>query len=469
MKRTLPEKELKKPVKNFFNLKEQTKEQRKLVRELKKYQMELEYQNHELDRAKQLAEKQKRKYEDLFNFSPTGYFTFDREGHIIEINFSATQLLGLKKDYLIGRFFHIYIVREHWEVFNKFFRDVFETGIRQSCELKLTDKNGVIFYAQLEGIAFNEGEIDSESQCRMAVIDITERKIAEEALKRNSEELIFNKKQLEKKSLELAQVFIQLAKSERNLRALNLNKDKLFAIIAHDLKNPFSALISYCQILLADFDKMSNEEAKQIHLKLNNTATRINDLLHNLLKWAVIQFGKNEYTPSRLLVYSVVEESLKLLQDSASNKGIKIINKVKPEHAVLADSNMLDSILQNLITNAIKFSHKKGSVIIESEIIRKDVVIKISDTGEGIKNELLATLFKKDRLLFSNKGTALEKGSGLGLILCKELVEIQGGKIWAENQCEKGGRFSFTLPIYNCVKKIGKMVSKKSHRNFSAA
>ncbi|HET6244327.1 MAG: PAS domain-containing sensor histidine kinase [Bacteroidetes bacterium] len=433
-----------------------------LIHELHVYQVELEIQNEELKRAKKEIEISRNKYADLYDFSPIGYFTFDQEGFIQEVNLAASKILRINRDFLIHKMFHIYIVPEFWDDFNDFLKETMQSDVKQTCEIQMLNKDGEVFHAQLEGIKIS-GNGNNPDCFRAALIDITDRKIAEKALKKNTHELLFNKKLLERKSLELAQVFIQLAKSERDLRELNVNKDKFFAIIAHDLRNPFSVMLGLTNILVNDYEQMDKRQVLEIHQKLDLTVNRVYSLLNNLLKWSVIQFGKIDYKPEEINLNELIVESLKLLQHYAENKQITVKTTVDENIAVVADKNMLESVIQNLITNAIKFTAIGGDVRIEATEKEKFTKISVLDTGEGLDKKTLINLFRIDKKNSTN-GTSNESGTGLGLILCKELIEIQGGKIWAESEPGKGGKFSFTLPKSDEIPKITKELKAKINK-----
>ncbi|MDQ3192942.1 MAG: PAS domain-containing sensor histidine kinase [Bacteroidota bacterium] len=429
-----------------------------LLHELHSYQVELEIQNEELKIAKREIEVSRNKYADLYDFSPIGYFTFDGEGFIQEVNLSATKILNVKRDFLIHKMFHIYIVPDYWDIFNEFFKKLMQFDEKQTCEIQMKNKDGEIFYAQLEGIKVQEHE-NQQVFYRTALINITDRKIAEQALQKNTQELLFNKKLLEHKSLELAQVFIQLAKSERDLRELNINKDKFFAIIAHDLRNPFSVMLGLTNILINDFEKMETQQVLDINQKLDLTANKIYCLLNNLLKWSVIQFGKLDYQPVTINLSALISDTTNLLQHYAENKKIKIKSSIDNKTTVFADRNMLESVIQNLLTNAIKFTSQGGEVYINAIEKEKTTEISVLDTGEGLDTKTLTNLFRIDKKS-SIKGTSNEPGTGLGLILCKELIEIQGGRIWAESEPGKGGKFSFTIPREKQISQKVKSLNK---------
>jgi len=244
-----------------------------------------------------------------------------------------------------------------------------------------------------------------------------------------------------------------IKESEEKLKISNATKDKFFSILAHDLKNPFSSMLGLSYILNNNFDKYDVNKQKEfiglIHTSLQNTYK----LLENLLLWSLSQRGCIDFIPEKINLYLLAFETNELLQQSADNKSIKLINQVDENIYVYADKNMLSIVIRNLVTNAIKFTAKEGKIIINSSLITTDkrqqlVEISVKDTGVGISKEIQSKLFDIGYVA-STKGTENEKGTGLGLILCKEFVENHGGKIWVESEIGKGSDFKFTMPLCN--------------------
>ncbi|MCL5029385.1 MAG: PAS domain S-box protein [Bacteroidetes bacterium] len=269
--------------------------------------------------------------------------------------------------------------------------------------------------------------------------------------KRTSEELInytkqlkANKDLLEERARELAHLNAQLADSEKMLKELNTSKDKLFSIIAHDLKSPFQPLIGLSEILIEEYDSITKEERDRFIRELNNTIKNQYKLVENLLDWSRIQTGRMEFLPEKINLAESVESNISLLNQNALAKNIELVNLVQNDFFVFADLNMLQSVIQNLISNAIKFTNPDGKVTISSEEKNSHIEISVSDTGVGMSNDVLNNIFRIDKH-HSTLGTAQEKGTGLGLIICKELVEKNQGIIWIESEIKKGSKFTFTL------------------------
>jgi len=235
-------------------------------------------------------------------------------------------------------------------------------------------------------------------------------------------------------------------KAEQKLKESNLTKDKFFSILAHDLINPFNTMLGFSNLLVSNFKKYepSKQEKfiKIIHHNLKNTYK----LLENLLLWARSQRGVVDFKPETLNLYLLLGETTGLLEQASKNKNINIENKIPVDINVYADKNMLSTILRNLISNAIKFTHKNGTIEIGYQAGKKHTQeIYVKDTGLGVPKENLNSIFEISENI-STKGTEGEIGTGLGLILCKEFVEKHGGTIWVETEIGKGSKFIFTIP-----------------------
>ena len=233
-------------------------------------------------------------------------------------------------------------------------------------------------------------------------------------------------------------------RSEHKLQELNNEKDKFFSILSHDLRGPFNAFLTLSDIMANSYRELKSEEVFDYAQKINKSAIRINNLLENLLEWAVSQTGTRKYTPEKINLYKLADKSIKLLFMNASKKNIEIINKINPEHNVFADLNSAKAILRNLINNSIKFTEDGGEIEISSKEVGGFYEISVKDTGVGISEENIKKIFKIDTQ-FSTQGTANEKGTGLGLILCKEFVEKNDGEIRVESKLGVGTSFIFTL------------------------
>ncbi len=247
----------------------------------------------------------------------------------------------------------------------------------------------------------------------------------------------------EKKKAEQA-----LKESEAKLQESNKTKDKFFSIIAHDLKSPFNSLLGFSDLLLQNHKKYDEEKREYFIKSINNSSKNTYKLLENLLTWSHSQTGIIEFLPQEIKIKTVISEIVLLSQPIAKNKSIGLLDDTESNISVYADKNMINTVLRNLITNAIKFTKKNGTIIVSVNETKKQDFIEISvtDTGVGIPKDKIDNLFRIDKNT-STPGTEKEIGTGLGLILCKEFVEKNSGEIWAESEVDKGSKFIFTLPV----------------------
>ena len=235
-----------------------------------------------------------------------------------------------------------------------------------------------------------------------------------------------------------------LRKSEAKLREINAQKDKFFSIIAHDLKSPFNAILGFSDLLLDQVDEKDYAGIEEYAAMIKQASQRTLDLLMNLLEWSRAQTGRMLFDPANFELVSFIEENILLFDAIADQKAIAIHTVFPDEITVFADKAMVGTALRNLISNAIKFTRQGGEINISAEKKSKEILIQVADNGIGIAPGRLERLFRIDES-DSTSGTNNEKGTGLGLILCKEFVENHGGKIWAESEEGKGSAFYFTL------------------------
>ena len=240
------------------------------------------------------------------------------------------------------------------------------------------------------------------------------------------------------------EIIIQNQNTE--LKKLNTTKDLLFSIIAHDLRSPFNILINSNDLLIDYLTNENIDEAIKWSSIINKTTHQTFDLLENLLEWFKVESGQLRPTISVNDLKSIVNEITSLLSENASIKNIKINNQIIDSCVIHLDKNFIKTVFRNLINNAIKFTPDNGTISISHKKHKTEFEIIISDTGIGIHEEKLSTLFEYN-LAKTTNGTSNEKGSGLGLNLCKVLIELQGGKIWAESKINEGSSFHFTIPI----------------------
>lgn len=234
---------------------------------------------------------------------------------------------------------------------------------------------------------------------------------------------------------------------ELKLNELNADKDRFMAILAHDLKSPFNTLIGFSKLLIDNLPDYSFENIEVILNKIYQTAYKTYDLLEDLLLWTKSQSGKLTINFQKINFSKICDEVINNLKSRADTKGIKIEWFEQGGATLLADENMLKTILRNLISNAIKFTAKNGTIRVYNVNDEGNATIVISDNGIGIEKNSQHKLWDTTKT-FTTVGTELEKGSGFGLLLCKEFVEKHGGNIWVESEVGKGSDFKFTIPLW---------------------
>ncbi len=276
--------------------------------------------------------------------------------------------------------------------------------------------------------------------------DITELIRAEEKIKVQAEYLQEANSQLEEQKEEIIQQKEELELQRNELERLNVTKSKLFSIIGHDLKNPFHAIISLSSMLTKQYESIEDNEKKEMIEMIKTSSEHAYELLENLLQWSKTQTNKVTFSPESVDLQNLVKKNFDLLQLNAEKKNIQLINNIKAPVNAFADPNMLNTIVRNLINNAIKFTPIEGKVIISCEEKKARAIITIEDTGVGMTKEQISKLFKigENR---STSGTSGEAGTGLGLIICKEFIDKTGGEILVESDVDKGSRFILSLPI----------------------
>ena len=359
-------------------------------------------------------EKSEKIYRTLMEMIPDGIYKSTHAGKFVDVNPAMIKMLGyankeelLSIDIKTELYFEptdreSLILQEHLE----------ELGV-----YPLRKKDGSAIWVEDHGwyttdengeILFHEGILR----------DVTERKQAEAKIARQTVELI----------------------------ALNATKDKFFSIIAHDLRSPFNSIQGFTDILLSDYKNYNEREIAKILKMISASSKHAFELLENLLLWARTQTGSTEFHPEIIDLQEKIVSTIQLLEIQARHKNIALSCLINDPVEVFADRNMMGTILRNLLTNAIKFTQKNGQVWVTAT--RKDNLVEVSvvDTGIGLSQENLENIFRIDKKT-STLGTEKEKGSGIGLILCKEFVGRQGGTLWAESEHGHGSKFTFTVPV----------------------
>jgi two-component system, sensor histidine kinase and response regulator len=237
-----------------------------------------------------------------------------------------------------------------------------------------------------------------------------------------------------------------LKKSEIRLKELNATKDKFFSIIAHDMKNPFTSLLGSTELLSGNINNLDPEGIKKLVQILSDSAKSGYAILQNLLDWSRSQTGMITYNPERFDLKNLIDVNISVLMISAAKKEINLFSGVEEAMIIYADKNLINTVLRNLISNAIKFTQRFGTVEVNALLKGYEVIISVKDTGIGIAEENIEKLFRID-IKYTRPGTDKEQGTGLGLKLCKEFVELQNGRIWVESVVNKGSEFLFSIPL----------------------
>lgn len=245
-----------------------------------------------------------------------------------------------------------------------------------------------------------------------------------------------------------------LKDNNERLEELNSTKDKFFSIIAHDLKNPFTSIYTISEYLVKFFDKLDNDKKRNNMLMLHESTIRILKLIENLLDWSRAESGSINFNQEKTDLKTMIVESTELLLPTANLKSIKVDTEIPENYPVFADKNMIKTVIRNLLSNAIKFTPENGEIkifkakeFLQVEVPSNHLIIAVQDNGKGIPEDKISHLFKIDNK-YSTQGTNNEKGTGLGLLICKEFLDLHQGKIGVISKINEGSTFYFTLPNY---------------------
>ncbi len=366
------------------------------------------------------------KYRSLFENMSQGIFYQASNGKIIDANKAAVKMLGLT----LGQFLGKDSFDPRWRVIDEDHNEIPPENHPSMAALRtgkaVEDQTVGIFIPETGKYnwliinvipRFRAGETKPH-QVFATMQDITQKKEAEEMLKNR----------------------------ERELRDLNAQKDRFFSIIAHDLKSPFNAILGFSNLMVEQIQSNDYNGLEQHAKIVQQSSERTMELLVNLMEWARSQTGRIEFNPEYFELNSVINEILTLMEDVAFQKDIAMRNLLSHKLPVFADKPMISTVIRNLVSNALKFTPDHGEVTISARVVHLEIVICVTDTGIGIPEERLSKLFRIDEGI-STPGTRKERGTGLGLILCKEFIDKHQGKIWAESAVNSGSRFQFSLPL----------------------
>lgn len=367
------------------------------------------------------------KYRLLFEFMPLGITISNIKGNILESNKESEKLLGISRAEHTKR----KIDSEDWKLVRTDFSPMLpseypsaialrENRLVTNRELGIVKDNNIITWLNVSAAPFplkDYGVI-------VVYNDITRQVEAEKKLIEH-----------DKKLQEYA----------RDLKSLNDTKDKFFRIIAHDLKNPFGSLLGASEYLNKHAAKQEEEKVKKLSRILYDSAKSGYDILANLLEWSKSQTGTLKFNPEKITLKDILQSNINFVSTLAESKEIRITTDLPDDLEITADTNMLNTIIRNLVTNALKFTPREGKINIGAKRETGVIHVMVKDTGTGIPKTDLEKLFRID-VKYVNPGTENEKGTGLGLILCREFVTQHGGRIWVESEVGRGSTFHFTIP-----------------------
>lgn len=385
------------------------------------------------------------KYRSLFERIPLGLYITTPDGYFLDGNNELLRMLGLSsKEELFklnGR--DLYLNPEERE---KWLQSIEKNNVVYA-ELQLKTPKGKVIWVQDSARAVRD--ITGKILCYEGVLkDITEKKEYEEEREKLIAELKSSKEKIEQLANEIMDLNYELIVSAEQLRNINHSKDKLFSIIAHDLKSPFTGFMGLTEVISKDIDDLTKDEIVIMADAMNASAKNIYELLINLLEWSKLQGGLTEINIEPLNLKRNIDVNINLSKHQADKKQITLINEVDDSIFVLADKNMLNTLIRNLLSNAIKFTDIGGFVKFYIDKIYTDMItFCVEDNGIGMDETALNSLFRIDKH-YTTLGTQNEKGTGLGLILCKELLDKFNGRITVESKKGEGTKFFITIPKY---------------------
>ena len=398
-----------------------------LIQELEVHQIEMEMQYEELMRARSITQGVSKKYTELYDFSPAGYFTLSKIGKIIELNRSGSNILGKEIPRLKNSRFGFFVSDDTKSIFNQFLAKVFKSKTKETCEVALSKNANALIYIYMSGIATENGE-----QCLVAVIDITQRKKAEQDLIKAKE------------------------KAEENDRL----KSAFLANMSHEIRTPMNGILGFTELLKKP--ELTGESQQKYISMIEKGGVRMLNIINDIINISKVESGQMDVSITETNVNEQIEYIYTFFKPEVKRKGMQISfhNSLPAKEAVIkSDREKIYAILTNLVKNAIMYSDsgaiemgynlKPVNKLVENEDGEPvELEFFVKDTGIGIPREKMETIF--ERFVQADNGDSRAfQGAGLGLSISKAYVEMLGGKIWIESEEGKGSTFYFTIPYNN--------------------
>jgi PAS domain S-box-containing protein len=352
-------------------------------------------------------------------------FTLDKEFIINSWSSGSTKIFGYETDEVIGQHFDLIFTEE--DIKNGVPKKEINTALKEG---RATDnrwhiaKDKSVFYAY--GLVFPLVDLDGELLGYVKILqDLTDKKQSADIIKQNVKEL----------------------------EELNAHKENVLAILSHDLRSPLSSIISTAKYLKANFQRMKTEDVQEMLDLLHQSSTDELEMLDYLVEWARIKYASDVFSPEKIQLNQYVDKVFETLNDNALANTISLHHEIEENVSVFADGKMLISIIQNIVSNAIKHSEKGGTITVSTKIKDDKITILVKDTGVGIPKEMLVKLFTPQMKTLSETRKK-NKGAGIGLLLVKGFLEKNGGDIWVESVEGEGSSFYFTLLIEEPLVKV---------------
>jgi len=353
-------------------------------------------------------------------------FTLDKEFIINSWSSGSTKIFGYETDEVIGEHFDLIFTEE--DLKNGIPKREIETALKEG---RATDnrwhitKDKSLFYAY--GLVFPLIGLDGEMLGYVKILrDLTDRKQSEDAIK----------------------------KYVRELEELNTHKESVLAILSHDLRSPLSAIIGTAKYLKENFYKMKPDAVQEMLDVLYKSSTDELDMLDYLVEWARIKYASDVFSPTKIKLIEYIDKVFETLNETASINTINLHHEIEADTSVFADGKMLISIIQNIVSNAIRHTEKGGTITVSAKSMDDKTIVQVKDTGVGMSKEIMEKLFTPQIKTLSETRKK-NKGAGIGLLLVKGFLEKNGGEIWVESIKGEGSSFYFTLPIDKPLYKIG--------------